>query len=456
MCGKNWGGASTEFFNFTRGVRQGCPLSPTLFNIYVNDIFEMLNKNTEANIFLNVDDPINALMYADDLILLSETKEGLQKQIDKLSDYCDKWKLNINLRKTKIMIFNRGNNLIKFGFTVNNVLLENVKSMKYLGFIINAKNCSFSPTLDHLCVKANRVIYALNSKIKISKYPIKLALKLFNTLIKPILLYGSEVWGPYTDFDYITWEKSIIERTHTQFLKRVLGCNFQTSNIMTRGEMGVRPLLMDINMKVVTYMNNIHKIQQSIVYTALKFESNNEEGPNFCNYLKKFGFVLGKSKNESKKMCMDSYDRFWISKLTESPKAIMFSKIKYNVSLEKYLYEIKNIRYKIALSRFRLSNHSLLIETGRYSRPKIERDDRKCFICKDEIEDEQHFVTKCPLYSEERKHLYKSLRNNSKFFDSLNTDQKFIFIMTNEDKNVMRQLGKFVFNSMKIRDKQFL
>ena len=218
QCAVKIGGASTEFFNFTRGVRQGCPLSPTLFNIYVNDIFEMLNKNTEANIFLNVDDPINALMYADDLILLSETKEGLQKQIDKLSDYCDQWKLNINLKKTKIMIFNRGNNLIKSVFTANNVLLENVKSMKYLGFIINAKNCSFSPTLDHLCVKAHRVIYALNSKIKISKYPIKLALKLFNTLIKPILLYGSEVWGPYTDFDYITWEKSIIERTHTQFL----------------------------------------------------------------------------------------------------------------------------------------------------------------------------------------------------------------------------------------------
>ena len=70
----------------------------------------------------------------------------------------------------------------------------------------------------------------------------------------------------------------------------------------------------------------------------------------------------------------------------------------------------------MALSRFRLSNHSLLIETGRYSRPKIERDDRKCFICKDEIEDELHFVTKCPLYSEERKHLkiegYKVLPKN--------------------------------------------
>ena len=176
-----------------------------------------MNQNNESNIFLNKDDPINALMYADDLILISETKEGLQKQIDKLSKYCEQWKLNINLKKTKILIFNRGNNLIKTEFTINNVVLENVKSMKYLGFTITAKNCSFLPTLENLSIKARRTIYALNSKIKISRFPIRLALKLFNTLIKPILLYGSEVWGPYTDFDYINWDSSKIEMIHTHF-----------------------------------------------------------------------------------------------------------------------------------------------------------------------------------------------------------------------------------------------
>ena len=103
----------------------------------------MINQSNESDIFLNNEVPINALMYADDLILLSDTAEGLQKQIDKLSNYCEEWKLNINLKKTKIMIFNRGNNLIKSEFTVNNVVLENVKIMKYLGFTITAKNCSF-------------------------------------------------------------------------------------------------------------------------------------------------------------------------------------------------------------------------------------------------------------------------------------------------------------------------
>ena len=57
---------------------------PILFNIYVNDIFKITNENSESNIFLKENEPINGLMFADDLILLSETHEGQQCQIDKL------------------------------------------------------------------------------------------------------------------------------------------------------------------------------------------------------------------------------------------------------------------------------------------------------------------------------------------------------------------------------------
>ena len=79
-------------------------------------------------------------------------------------------------------------------FNYKGLILENVKQFKYLGISMSAKNCSFSPTIEDLSLKANRAIFALNNKIKISKFPRRLAIKLFNSLIIPILLYGSEVW----------------------------------------------------------------------------------------------------------------------------------------------------------------------------------------------------------------------------------------------------------------------
>ena len=94
----------TNFFNYTKGVRQGCPLSALLFNIYLNDLFEILDKNNDSNIFLSSGNKLNALMYADDLVILSDSKDGLQKQVDKLSSFCSKWKLTINVRKTKVVV----------------------------------------------------------------------------------------------------------------------------------------------------------------------------------------------------------------------------------------------------------------------------------------------------------------------------------------------------------------
>ena len=93
-------------------------------------------------------------MYADDLVLISRSKEGLQRQIDTLQDYCQKWKLDINIKKTKTMIFNRGNKIIKADFNVAGAKIDNVKSLTYLGFTISAKNCSFQSVMDDLSVKA--------------------------------------------------------------------------------------------------------------------------------------------------------------------------------------------------------------------------------------------------------------------------------------------------------------
>ena len=93
-------------FEITIGTRKGCNLSPTLFNIFLNDFPSILEKGACHPASLN-NMNINVLMYADDMLILSKSRAGLQRSLNILDVYCKKWKLAINTDKTKVMIFNK-------------------------------------------------------------------------------------------------------------------------------------------------------------------------------------------------------------------------------------------------------------------------------------------------------------------------------------------------------------
>ena len=232
-CAVKIGNKHTQFFQCTRGLRQGCPLSPNLFNIYVNDLFSRLLSANSDPLSLN-QIPVSALMYADDLVILSTTQEGLQKCLDELYKYYIEWKLDVNIDKTKCMQFMKISKLHNQQFRFGDRTIKNVKEFTYLGITFNGST-SFQPALKELSNKANRALFSLNSKYKLSKLPLDIAIKLFDVMISPILLYGSEVWGAYeynsNQENLHKWDKSPIKAVHTQFLKRLLGVNRSTTNV---------------------------------------------------------------------------------------------------------------------------------------------------------------------------------------------------------------------------------
>ena len=76
---------------------------------------------------------VNCLMYADDLLLMSETETGLQRIFDRLEEYCDKWDMEVNTDKTKIMKFSGNGHRCKTVFRYKSYSVENVFKYKYLG-----------------------------------------------------------------------------------------------------------------------------------------------------------------------------------------------------------------------------------------------------------------------------------------------------------------------------------
>jgi hypothetical protein len=72
-------------------------------------------------------------MYADDLILLSSTPNGLQSKLDILDKYCNDWCLSVNLSKTKIIIFNKAGKKFSENFSFQNKSIDCVQQYKYLG-----------------------------------------------------------------------------------------------------------------------------------------------------------------------------------------------------------------------------------------------------------------------------------------------------------------------------------
>lgn len=96
----------SEKFKTKRGVRQGCPLSPTLFNIYIEDLEDQWAKNKTGGTVIGKT-KIYCLKFADDVAIIADTKEGLQEMLNGLEKFSDRNGMEVNTQKTKIMVFQK-------------------------------------------------------------------------------------------------------------------------------------------------------------------------------------------------------------------------------------------------------------------------------------------------------------------------------------------------------------
>ena len=181
-------GKLSDLFVIKTGVRQGCLLSPFLFLLAIDWI--MRQCEARDGIQWTVTDHLNDLDYADDIGLLSTTRHQMQRKTNRIAETSKKIGLNINVPKTKILRINAtSQEPIKIG----DINLEDVSTFEYLGSKIDEYGGTNADVKARIC-KARSAFACLNNIWNSRTISVRTKLRLFNSNVMSVLLYGAETW----------------------------------------------------------------------------------------------------------------------------------------------------------------------------------------------------------------------------------------------------------------------
>ncbi len=216
------------------GVKQGCPLNLLLFGLFIDGLEKRLNA-------LEGDAPpmlgqlaVRLLPYADDLAIMSHTLAGLQKQLDVLQAFCYERQLTVNVKKTKVVVFEACKSVCQ-AFQYEGEAIEQLNSFKYLGVELHGTK-GMQAAIQWLAMSRKKTVFALRHRCaELHIFDPALQCQLFDALVKPVLSYGCEVW-----LDHMAREQ--LEVVHRAFLKSSLGVSTTTSNYIVLAKFGRFPL----------------------------------------------------------------------------------------------------------------------------------------------------------------------------------------------------------------------
>ncbi len=245
-------GKRSKIIKSNIGCKQGGCLSPRLYSIYVEEIIETISKQTECAKYYNI--PIGILMFADDMILLSNSNEKLQKLVNLVENFCNKNNIKINGAKSQYIIFGRKcfrNSPAQITIATNQI--ERVEKIKYLGYIIT-ENLS---NKEHLFERHKRMRMALYEAkllgINAENMSVKLRIFLYKVYCGPVLQYS---------WENVIFNKTDIEqeqRFQNCCIKSILGLNWRTKSSELMATIGLDSIYISIVKKNLMFLRNLHK-----------------------------------------------------------------------------------------------------------------------------------------------------------------------------------------------------
>ena len=217
----------SAIFLSSSGVKQGCNLSPTLANLYQNDLHDIFDDSCGPVSMGNI--TFNSLSWADDLVLCSTTPQGLQRCLNKLESYSTRWGLTVNERKSKCMTFSTGQNRTPTISHYNDKKLDHVNSFTYLGIDLQSNGKYKSAIQSRIC-KANRAIFVYKQALKTTgNINTRLSMSIFEKQIVPILTYGCPLWSLPNTTNYIILTGTNNIQQGKEYIYNITGKNIRYS-----------------------------------------------------------------------------------------------------------------------------------------------------------------------------------------------------------------------------------
>lgn len=400
---------------------------------------------------------LRLLLYADDLVLLASTRQELQALLNGLQTFCRAKGLTVNVRKSEVVVFNSKATAGNRTFTFDGQQLPVVDEFAYLGMPFNSRT-GLGRAVDKSVAAGRRALFSLLRRLhEINVNNVRMRCYLFDTLVKPVLNYGCEVWGPGVlggaagascMHTTILAGAAAANDLQTQFLRTALNVRSQGQQAAVLAlETGRRPLTADWLRQAARFWDKtLARPDGDLLKEAMReswqraVDSPMELPKGWAAQLRlalhKEGHVLEWNEEGGRTpigAILDKAEEDWLDQTTSTAElpanidelnAVRSVPEEHSRGYKMIVYQrwmldkeqeppamnwsgINSSQLIGAMARFRMGVHGLRIEKGRHGPGRLSRNNRICRLClRGEREDEAHLVFECPAFDEAREQAY--------------------------------------------------